>query len=38
MTAVYTNGRDKDFVAFCGQLDDHLNQVVGEKQRECYVQ
>ena len=38
MTAVYTNGRDKDFVALCGQLDDHLNQVVGEKQRESYVQ
>lgn len=38
MTAAYTNGQDKDFAALCGQLDDYLNQVVGEKQRESYVQ
>lgn len=39
MKVAYTNGRDKDFVALCGLLDEYLNQAVGgEKQRENYVQ
>ena len=39
MRVAYTNGRDKDFAALCGLLDDYLNQAVGgEKQRESYNQ
>lgn len=39
MNYVFTDGKNKDFIKLCQQLDDYLNEVVGgEKQREQYIQ